>query len=68
MELLRRMHKRIGAARTGTPTEFAAVLHINKRRLYDIIDELKDIGAPIVYSRLAQTYSYSKDFDMENVL
>lgn len=67
MDLLMRMHKEIGVACTGTPAEFAAVLHINKRRLYDIIDELKSYGVPIVYSRIDHTYSYSEAFDMRSV-
>jgi hypothetical protein len=68
LDLLKRIHKGVDAARTGTPAEFAAVLHIKKRRLYDILDELKDHGAPIVYSRMDQTYSYSEDFDIKTIL
>jgi hypothetical protein len=64
MELLRRIHKLIDAACTGTPCEFAKRLGISERYLRNIIDEMKDLGAPIDYSRKDETYHYEKPFEI----
>ncbi|GAA0882989.1 hypothetical protein GCM10009120_15860 [Sphingobacterium siyangense subsp. cladoniae] len=47
---------------TGTPTELALRIGISVSRLYVMIDELREQGAPIVYSRQRLTYYYSAEF------
>ena len=64
IELLQRIHKLIDAENTGTSYEFAKQLKISKRYLHKIIDEMKDIGAPISYSRLNKTYFYTEPFEI----
>ncbi|WP_316769850.1 hypothetical protein [Pedobacter frigiditerrae] len=59
------LHKLIKEPRTGKPDSLAKRLCISTSRLYVILDELKLKGAPIGYSREAQTYYYSIDFDIE---
>ncbi|GHU87353.1 hypothetical protein FACS1894155_00220 [Bacteroidia bacterium] len=65
MELLQRIHKLIDAACTGTPYEFAGRLRISERYLRKIIDEMKDLGAPIDYSRKNITYYYVEPFEIK---
>jgi predicted DNA-binding transcriptional regulator YafY len=65
MEMLKRMHKLIDASHTGTPIEFSKRLGVSDRYLRGIIDEMKDMGAPIKYSRRDTTYYYSKPFVFE---
>lgn len=65
MELLQRIHQLIDAACTGTPCEFAKQLRISERHLRKIIDEMKDIGAPINYSRRNSTYYYIEPFEIK---
>jgi transcriptional antiterminator len=65
IELLKHLHQLIGSSNTGTPEIFAKQLGISSRRLHAIIDELKDLGAPIDYSRFMETYFYEEAFDME---
>ncbi|GHT52884.1 hypothetical protein AGMMS49982_14330 [Bacteroidia bacterium] len=60
MEQLERIHKAIGASHTGSSASFAEKLGISKRRLHEIIDEMKSRGAPIAYSRTAETYYYTQ--------
>jgi transcriptional antiterminator len=64
MEILQRMHKLIDASCTGTPCEFAKQLRISERHLRKIIDEMKDLGAPIDYSRRNKTYHYAEPFEI----
>ena len=60
IELLQKMHKLIDLSHTGPPERLAKRLGISERRLYKLIEELKDIGAPIDYSRRDETYYYTK--------
>ena len=65
IQQLQQIHKLIALKRTGTPEEFARKLDISSRRLYDILDELKSRGAPIVYSFSAKSYIYSEEFQLD---
>ena len=58
------MHKLIANARTGTPGEFAEQIGISERHLRGIIDEMKDLGAPIGYSRRSCTYYYKVPYEI----
>jgi len=58
------MDKLIRQRRTGAPAELAKRLGISVSRLYVILDELKDRGAPIGYSRQSLTYYYEYEFSI----
>ncbi|NOU16320.1 MAG: DNA-binding protein [Bacteroidales bacterium] len=58
------MHKLIYNRKTGTPDEFAARLGIGRTRLYVIIDELKSKGAPIIYSKIGNTFYYEYPYSI----
>ena len=44
--------------------EFTTLLGISRTRLYEVIDELKSRGAPIVYSKSRETFFYEYSFDI----
>ncbi|MBD1434415.1 DNA-binding protein [Sphingobacterium sp. DN00404] len=58
------LDKLIRQRRTGTPLELAKRLGISVSRLYVILDDLKDRGAPIGYSRQSLTYYYEYEFSI----
>ena len=65
LERLDKLINLINNENTGTPREFAQSLGICESHLYNHIDELKIIGAPISYSRKRCTYHYDNDdFEM----
>jgi hypothetical protein len=64
LEYLRKTHKLIKLADTGTPLEFANKLHLSQRQLYNILEKLKEMEAPLQYCRKSTTYYYSNDFDL----
>ena len=64
IELLQRIHHLIAVSNTGTPYEFARQIRISERHLREIIDEMKDRGAPIDYSRRTETYYYKEPFEV----
>jgi HTH domain len=45
---------------TGTPADCAQKIGISERSLYDYLKILKDMGAPVKFSRGRRTYFYSE--------
>jgi len=64
LERLRRAHLLIQQEHTGSPAKFANKLAVSERQLYNIIDYLKEIDAPLNYSRKVETYYYTTSFDL----
>lgn len=64
LERLRKAHKFIQFGNTGTPKEFALKLHISEREVYRIVEYLKEVDAAICFSRTANSYYYTDDFDL----
>jgi len=46
---------------TGKPADCAAKIGISERSLYDYIKILKDMGAPVKFSRNRGTYYYNEE-------
>lgn len=46
---------------TGTPANCAQKIGISERSLYDYLKVLKDMGAPIKFSRNRGTYYYDEE-------
>jgi predicted DNA-binding transcriptional regulator YafY len=46
---------------TGTPADCAHKIGISERSLYDYLKILKEMGAPIKFSRDRRTYFYKED-------
>lgn len=46
---------------TGSPTDFAKKIGISERSLYDYLKILKEMGAPVRFSRGRRTYYYTED-------
>ena len=65
LERLTRINRLISSEKTGTPEEFACYLHISRRRLFELLDELRTIGVKIDYSRQRGTYYYSNGHEIE---
>jgi len=64
IDRLSRIHRLIKREGTGTPDEFAERFNIKRRQLYNILDEFKDYGAEIRYSRIKNSFYYLNDFDV----
>jgi predicted DNA-binding transcriptional regulator YafY len=46
---------------TGSPKQLARRLNISERSIYDYIELLKMLGAPIRYSKTRRSYYYEAD-------
>lgn len=68
IERLQKLNKLLCQQCTGSPDELAERLNLKRSQLYEVLDQLKILGAPIAYSRKRSTFFYSKDFNFEIVL
>jgi len=53
------LHELIRLESTGTPQLLAGRLGISERSLYGYLQTMRDLGAPIEYSKIKETYFYS---------
>jgi len=64
------MDRLIRTKSTGSPVDFAARMDLSERSLYNYLSLLKELGAPLAYSRSAGTYFYRNQgrlaFNFEN--
>lgn len=60
IEMLRRMDQMIRTKSTGAPADFAGRLYLSERSLYNYLGLMRSLGAPIRYSRSAQSYVYEE--------
>jgi predicted DNA-binding transcriptional regulator YafY len=47
---------------TGTPIELAEKLNLSERTIFNLLDELRALGASIEYDKFRESYFYSEDF------
>lgn len=59
LNLLLRLDQLIRQKGTGSPPEFARKMGISERSLYEYLKVLKDLGAPIKWSRQDRSYYYT---------
>ncbi len=64
IQRIERMHQMILTKRTGAPDVFAKKIGLSRSMMYYWIKDLKVLGAPIVYCRARNsfTYVYPVDF------
>jgi predicted DNA-binding transcriptional regulator YafY len=61
IRVLKRMDRMIRSRSTGTPEDFARRIAISERTLYNYLNAMKELGAPIRYSRYSESYIYIED-------
>ncbi len=64
---LKKLDTLIQQAKTGAPDEFANRLGLSRSQLYNILEELKDLGAPIEYNRRLRSFYYRENFQIVTV-
>ena len=64
IERIRKVHELIKNKKTGTPEHLSQTLQISERQVYNCIEYLKELDAPIHYDRKMQTYYYDTPFEL----
>ena len=62
---LRKMDKLIRLECTGPAKDFAEKLGISRRTVFNHIDDLKAMGAEIIYDFIKRSYCYTKPFTLK---
>lgn len=65
LEAMKRVDALIRRKATGSPDELAAKLDISRRCLYDLINQMKALDAPIEYNSQRKSYYYYKACDLK---
>ena len=65
LERIQQIIRLIKHEKTGTPEEFANSLQIGKRRLYEHLDDFREMGVQVDYSKLRNTYYFSNGHELE---
>ena len=65
LKRIKKTNKLLKEEKTGTPEIFAKQLNIGKRQLYNILENMKIIGASIKYCRKRETFFYDDEFDLQ---
>jgi predicted DNA-binding transcriptional regulator YafY len=63
IERIERLHSLIRLKATGSPNECALKLQISERQLYNTLDLMRQLGAPIYFDRT--NYAYCYEYDVE---
>ena len=59
IERLKRLDRLIRMKATGTPVQLASRLNISERTVYNEIDTLRLLGAPIEFCKARNSYCYA---------
>jgi predicted DNA-binding transcriptional regulator YafY len=59
---LERLHDFIRRKATGTPTELAQKMELSERTIFNLLDELRTLGASIEYDKFLESYRYGENF------
>jgi predicted DNA-binding transcriptional regulator YafY len=64
IERLQRLDRLIRLKATGTPSELAYRLNVSERTVYNQIDTLRALGAPVSFCKSKQSYFYLYDVEI----
>jgi len=64
IQQLRKLHGMIKLESTGSPKEIARHMNVSERHIYHLLEQLREMEAPICYNRRTNTYFYSGSFDL----
>ena len=60
LELIQRVDALIRRKSTGSPTQLSYKLEISKRNIFNIINTMKEMGAPIRFCKQLDSYCYEE--------
>ncbi|MFT7156055.1 MAG: putative DNA-binding transcriptional regulator YafY [Parvicella sp.] len=58
IQRIERLHQLLRLKATGSPKECALKLDISERQLYNTLEQMKVLGAPIYFDSGARSYAY----------
>ncbi|MEZ5043646.1 MAG: HTH domain-containing protein [Saprospiraceae bacterium] len=65
LNLLRRIDALIRRKATGNYIQLSKKLGVSQASIYRYLDDLRSLGAPVVYCRLRQSFYYSEPYELK---
>lgn len=65
VKLLERVDQLIRLKATGSPKELAARLEVSERTVYNIMENLRDLGIELYYCETRRSYCYNGNFRIQ---
>lgn len=59
-----KMHKLIISEKTGTPEVFARKLSVSRSQLYNELDFIRELDAPVKYCKKRESFYYTSPFEL----
>lgn len=64
IERLKIIHKLIYSEKTGTPSAFAKRLNLSRSQLYNELEVIKELDAPVKYCKKRESFYYETPFEL----
>ena len=64
IERIKRMHILISSEKTGTPLVFARKLSLSRSQLYNELEVIKELDAPVKYCKKRESFYYESSFEL----
>ena len=64
IERIKRIHKLISSEKTGTPLVFAKKLSLSRSQLYNELEMIKELDAPVKYCKKRESFYYESSFEL----
>jgi hypothetical protein len=64
IERIKKMHHLISSEKTGTPIVFARKLSLSRSQLYNELEVIKELDAPLKYCKRRESFYYQTSFEL----
>lgn len=62
IERMRQLYQLIRLEKTGTSSDLAKKMHVTSRTIHNYMNELRSLGAVIIFDNTRNTYRFDNDF------
>ncbi|KAF2515880.1 hypothetical protein EYY60_01800 [Flavobacterium zhairuonense] len=64
IERIKKIHRLIATEKTGTPSVFAKKLSLSRSQLYNELEVIKELDAPVRYCKKRESFYYETSFEL----
>ena len=64
IERIKKIHQLISSEKTGTPIVFARKLSLSRSQLYNELEVIKELDAPLKYCKRRESFYYETSFEL----
>ncbi len=64
IERIKKIHRLIYSEKTGTPSVFAQKLSLSRSQLYNELEVIKELDAPLKYCKRRESFYYETSFEL----